>query len=157
LEGVHRDLALVRVEDLDEARHVRTLELVGQADVHVEHGNGILYAARAFGDPDRVADRLDADLIDGELTPVLGVLDVGDGERITGIHESLSSHGARYWTILTCVPFPLFQGARAKCPFRLSPGGRGSRRRSRTCPGPQMRAAEPDRRGRRSGRATRAE
>ena len=32
------------VEDLDEARHVRALEVVGQADVHVEHGDGVLHA-----------------------------------------------------------------------------------------------------------------
>jgi hypothetical protein len=42
---LHRDLALVAVEDLDEARHVRALEVVGQADVHVEHGDGVLHAA----------------------------------------------------------------------------------------------------------------
>ncbi len=86
LEGLDGDLALVRVEDFDEARHVRALELVGQADVHVEHGDGILHTAGALCDLDRVANRLDADLVYGELAPVLGVLDIGDGERITDIH-----------------------------------------------------------------------
>src|SRR2546427_9276108 len=36
------------------------LEMVRQADVHVEHGDGVLHAARALLDAHRVADRLDA-------------------------------------------------------------------------------------------------
>jgi hypothetical protein len=47
LERLHRDLALVRFEDLDEARHVRALEVVRQGDVHVEERDGVLCAARS--------------------------------------------------------------------------------------------------------------
>jgi hypothetical protein len=87
LEGFHGDLALVRIQNLDKARHVRALELVRQADVHVERRDGVLHFARALGDADGMADRLDPDLVDGELALVLGTLDVGDGERIADIHE----------------------------------------------------------------------
>jgi hypothetical protein len=62
-EGVDRDLAFV-VQDLDEARHVRALEVVRQVHVHVEVRDRVLLAARAVLDPDRVADVLDADLVD---------------------------------------------------------------------------------------------
>ena len=87
LERLHGDLALVRIQDLDEARHVRSLELVRQADVHVERRDGVLHVARALGDADGMADRLDADLVDGELAPVLGALDVGNDKRIADVHE----------------------------------------------------------------------
>jgi hypothetical protein len=33
------------IEDLDEARHVGALEVVGQADIHVEVGDGVAHAA----------------------------------------------------------------------------------------------------------------
>ena len=79
LEGVDRDLALMRVEDLDEARHVRALEVMRQAHVHVEIGDSVLHAARALAHLDRMADGLDPDLVDGEPARVLGTLNVGNG------------------------------------------------------------------------------
>src|SRR3974390_135431 len=130
LERFDRDLALVRVEDLDEARHVRALELVREADVHVEHRDGALGAARALRDLDRMADRLDTDLVDGELAPVLGLLDVGNGKRVTDIHGEPFAGMARYWTILTCAPFPPFRSAG----WELNPSARESRRRCRRNP-----------------------
>ena len=63
-EGIDRNLALVPVQDLDEARHVRALEIVGQVHVHVEIGDGVLLAAGAVLDLDRMADVLDADPVD---------------------------------------------------------------------------------------------
>jgi hypothetical protein len=78
-EILDRDLAFVAVEDLHEARHVRALEIVRQADVHVEHGDGVLHAGRFVLHLDRVADGLDADLVDRDVAGVGGVLDVGDG------------------------------------------------------------------------------
>jgi hypothetical protein len=41
-----------------------------------------------------MADGLDADLVDRELPPVFGLLNVGDGEGIADIHESLSDRGS---------------------------------------------------------------
>ncbi len=52
------------VQDLDEARHVRALEVVRQVHVHVEGRDGVLLAGRAVLDPDRMADVLDADAVD---------------------------------------------------------------------------------------------
>ena len=78
LEGIDRDLALMRVEDLDEARHVRALEMMRQAHVHVEVGDGVLHAAGTLTHLDRMADGLDADLVDGEPARVLRTLHVGD-------------------------------------------------------------------------------
>ena len=82
-EGLDRDLAL-GVQDLDEARHVRALEVVGQAHVHVEVRDGVLLAGRAVLHPHRVADVLDADAVDRQPARVgapLHVLDFGDGRR----------------------------------------------------------------------------
>jgi hypothetical protein len=48
-EGLDRDLALVPMQDLHEARHVRALEVVRQVHVHVEIGDRVLLAAaRSF-------------------------------------------------------------------------------------------------------------
>ena len=94
LEGLHRDLALVRVQDRNEPRHVGALEVLGQADVHVENGDRVLRAAAGLLDPDRVADRLDADLVDGQAPGVGGTLDVGNGRRnarVAGIHPHIIS------------------------------------------------------------------
>src|SRR4029079_2297895 len=86
LEGLHGDLALVRLEDLDEARHVRALEVVRQGDVHVERGDRVLHAARALRDAHRVADRLDADLVDRELARIGQGLNVGDVLQVARFH-----------------------------------------------------------------------
>src|SRR5207249_3834626 len=107
--------------------------------------DGVLHVARALSDADGMADRLDADLVDGELAPVLGALDVGDDKRIADVHEEPFVTLAQCWRILTCVPFPLFQDARSR------------RRRFPPCPGRSKRATAPGRRGRRSGRAAPAE
>src|SRR5205814_10329978 len=78
---LHRDLALA-VQDFHEARHVRALEVVRQAHVHVETGDGVLLTRGSILDPHRVADVLDAHAVDGQLARVaarLHVLDLGDG------------------------------------------------------------------------------
>src|SRR6266849_5700589 len=64
-----------------------------------------------------MADRLDPDLVDGELALVLGALDIGDDKRIADIHEEPFVTLAQYWRILTCVPFPAFRSSqtRADC------------------------------------------
>jgi hypothetical protein len=88
LEGLDRDLAIVAVEDLDEARHVGALEIVGQPDVHVEQRDGVLHACLLVLHLDGVADGLDADLVDGDLAGVLGILDVRNcGGGGAGGHE----------------------------------------------------------------------
>jgi hypothetical protein len=91
LETLHRDLALVAVEDLDEARHMGALEVVGQADIHVERRHRVLHAAGLVGDLYRVADRLDADLVDRDLAAVGAALHVGDGELGGGVHGLFSA------------------------------------------------------------------
>src|SRR5205823_2508545 len=62
--------------------HVRALEVVRQAHVHVETGDGVLLTRGSILDPHRVADVLDAHAVDGQLARVaarLHVLDLGDG------------------------------------------------------------------------------
>jgi desulfoferrodoxin (superoxide reductase-like protein) len=49
--------SLVRIEDFDEARHVGALEVMGQADVHVEAGNRVAHAAALVQHLDRMAYR----------------------------------------------------------------------------------------------------
>jgi hypothetical protein len=80
-ERVDRDFALVQVQDLDEARHVRALEIVGQRHVHVEVGDGVLVAAGAVTHAHRVVHVLDADLVDRDLARVGAALDVFDGRH----------------------------------------------------------------------------
>ena len=54
--------------------------------VHVEHRDGVLGPAAALAHPDRVANRLDADFVDGELALVLGALDVRNNHGFASIH-----------------------------------------------------------------------
>ena len=94
LEGPDRDFALVGVQDRDESRHVRALEMLRQPDVHVEHGDRMLHAAALLLDLHRVADGLDADSVDGQAPGVGGALDVGDGAGrndagIASIHAAI--------------------------------------------------------------------
>ena len=63
-EGLDRDLALV-VQDLDEARHVRALEVVRQVHVHVEVRDRVLLAGRAVLHAHGMIDVLDADRLIG--------------------------------------------------------------------------------------------
>ena len=80
-----RYFAFVAIQYLHKARHVRALEVMGQANVHVEHGDGVLHAGRLVLDHDRVADGLDADLVDGYLARVRRILDVRD-VCVRGVH-----------------------------------------------------------------------
>ena len=82
-ERLDGDLALVPVQHLDEARHVRALEVVRQGDVHVEVRDRVLLAARAILDAHRVIDVLDADLVDRDLARIGTPLHVFDGLRRT--------------------------------------------------------------------------
>src|SRR5258706_2198626 len=91
LEALDRELALLRAQDLDEARHVRAFELVRQAHVHVEAGDGVLDAARALHDAHRMADRLDADLVDRQLARVGRGLDIGNVVQIFRLHDAIIS------------------------------------------------------------------
>ena len=50
------DFAFVAIENLHEARHVRALEIVRKTNVHIEHGDGMLHAARLVEYLDRVTD-----------------------------------------------------------------------------------------------------
>src|SRR5262249_2056146 len=151
LERVDRDLALVRVEDLDEPRHVRALELMREPDVHVERRDGALGAARALRDPDRVADRLDPYLVDRELAPVLGLLDVGDGEGIRDVHEEPFAWRGSLLDDSNMRPVPAFS---TRAP-QFNADARGSPRQFLPGPARPTRAAAPGRRGRRSCREAR--
>ena len=92
-ERVDRDLALV-VQDLDEARHVRALEIVGQVDVHVEGRDRVLVADGAVLDPHRVAQLLDPDAVDGDPARVGAALHVLDGSAGAIAISHWNVHGA---------------------------------------------------------------
>ncbi len=72
------------VQDLHETGHVRAFEIVRQIDVHVEIGDGVLFAAGAVLHLDRVIDVLDADFVDRNLTRVGMALHV-----LHGLHDWL--------------------------------------------------------------------
>ena len=69
-------LSPVGIEDLDEAAHVGPLVVVGQIDVHVDAGHGLLGAVPLVADGDRVADVLDPHLVDLDVAVVFQALDV---------------------------------------------------------------------------------
>ena len=69
------------VQHLDEARHVRALEVVGQGHVHVEVRDRVLLAGGAVLDAHRMVDVLDADLVDRDAARVGAALHVVDGGR----------------------------------------------------------------------------
>ena len=64
LEALDRYFLLVRVENLDETRHVGALEIMRQPDIHVEVGDGMTHAAALVQYLERMAYVLDADLVD---------------------------------------------------------------------------------------------
>jgi hypothetical protein len=67
-------------QDLDEAGHMRALEVMGQAHVHIKVSHRWLNATGAVLDHYGVADPFDADLVDGnapEVGAALNVLDRG--------------------------------------------------------------------------------
>jgi len=49
----------------------------------------VLHPTRTVHDLGRMADVLDADLVDGQLAGVRGALDVGDLDGFVGVHEYL--------------------------------------------------------------------
>lgn len=76
-DAVGGDGLVMLVEDFEEARHVRAFFVLGERDVEVDHGDGVLFAAAGLAEGDGVADGFDADLVDGDVAGVGGALDVG--------------------------------------------------------------------------------
>ncbi len=67
---------MILVEDLDEAAHVRPLEMVRQVDIHVDPRHGMLFFFTAIHNDNRIADVLDPDLVDGNITGVVLLLQI---------------------------------------------------------------------------------
>jgi hypothetical protein len=67
-EGTSR--CFLALENFDEARHVRTLEVLRQIDIHVEFGHGVLCVAGLVANLNRVANAFDADLVDRDAAGV---------------------------------------------------------------------------------------
>ena len=109
-EVLDRNLALARVENFDEARHVGALEVMRQVHVHVEVGDGVLDAAALVRDPNRVADAFDADLVDGDLPGVGRALYVRHAGGVADVVHDHSLDMSSAW------PDPIADPAQ----FRLS-------------------------------------
>jgi hypothetical protein len=58
------------------------LEIMGQVDLHVETGDGVLLATTAVPDPDGMADVLYTDFVDGYAPDVGTVLHIGNRYHI---------------------------------------------------------------------------
>lgn len=71
------------MQDLDEARHVRAFEVVRQVHVHVEVGDGVLFATGAIFDPHRVIDVFHPHAVDRDLARVGAALQVLDAEDLS--------------------------------------------------------------------------
>ena len=50
------------------------LEIMGQTDIHIKVGDGVLFATRTIADNNRMLDVFDADFIYGYMTGVLNIL-----------------------------------------------------------------------------------
>src|SRR5665811_1628665 len=86
-ERLDRYLALMLVEYLDEARHVRALEVVRQMHIHVESGDSVLNADTLVFDLHRVAYAFDADAIDRQVTRISRTLHIGNKILYGSIHN----------------------------------------------------------------------
>lgn len=75
-EGADADNSLVLVEHLEEPGHVRTLKVVRQVDSEGEVCDGVLVLVFPVEHIDRVLDPPNADLVDGDVPLVGGVLNV---------------------------------------------------------------------------------
>lgn len=123
----HRDLAAVAVEHLDEAAHVRPLEVVGEAHREGNRGDGVLALVEAVEDDDRVTQIAGANAVDRQAAVVGSVLDVGEvraggGRRRGGLPRlTLHTRPSRN-SSHRCEP-----GGRAR---PGGPGGRGAAWRS---------------------------
>jgi len=76
------DEAAVFLENFDKATHVSAFELVGEVDGKSDGGDGILGSVSTVSDDDGVAESLDADFIDPEVTGIGGGLGVWEGIRM---------------------------------------------------------------------------
>src|SRR5437762_4532424 len=90
------------LEDLDESRHVRALDVVREADVHAELRDRMLDFAVGLPDRHGIAKPLHADALDGQLAPIGQRLGIRQRQVLGGVHESSCSarcaHGSRVVT-----------------------------------------------------------
>lgn len=63
-------------EYLDEPRHMRAFEIVGQAHIHIDTGNSALFALVAVGEYNWVADILYADAVNVEISVIPLILNI---------------------------------------------------------------------------------
>jgi len=77
-------LAMILIEYLDEATHVGALEVMGQVNIHVDARNRLLLLFVLVHDDDRVADILNADLVDGDVAIVVALLHVRHAAGVAG-------------------------------------------------------------------------
>ena len=76
----------MRIQDFDEPRHVRALEVVRQFDVHVERCDRMLNATVLVCDSHRVPDRLDTDLVYSQVPRIFRTLDIRNSYFFGRIH-----------------------------------------------------------------------
>ncbi len=69
-------LSAILIEDLHEPAHVGSLKMVGQIHIHVDRGHGLLGALAPVKDSYRVADVLNANLVDLNSSEVWLALNV---------------------------------------------------------------------------------
>ena len=84
IEGFNGNLAFVMVENFHEAGHMSALEVVGQIDIHVKRGDGVLLALAAVLDAHRMANVFNAHFVYGNAAGVGAALYVGN--RMGGVH-----------------------------------------------------------------------
>jgi hypothetical protein len=67
---------VVLIEYLDKAAHMGTLEFLGQVDIHVDTGDGLLTSVHPIKHGDGVADVFHAHLVNVYVAVISEILDV---------------------------------------------------------------------------------
>ena len=71
----------VLVKDFDKPAHMGALEMLGQIDVEIDRGGGVLALVVAVKDVDRILQTLDADLLKRDFAVIPLILDVNHDGR----------------------------------------------------------------------------
>ncbi len=88
LHVIDTDLAMVEVEHLDKTAHVGSLELLGKINIHVNPRHRMLLSTVFVLHHNRVADILDAHLVDGNLTGIRTLLHIGHRCHFNGLRHN---------------------------------------------------------------------
>ena len=78
------------MKHLDESAHVSAFVLMGQIDIHIDGGNGVLRSVAPIANRDRISQIFDTDLINRKVAIISLILNVFHSI----LEDNLSSRGS---------------------------------------------------------------